>query len=256
MKVFVGLLLSLFVLQTFATPVFENPDAPEHIPKNDPLDVVERFRTDVDYWFVRYQNFYDRANAAMRDYRFAHVDLVTRVYNDMMEVFGDDIEAIRQTAYDLNDVIAERQAQLGADNACLQGVMEEMTQNSARSGANIQSCALYANSTLETLLTNVFYPTFIGIQETMSTVPVAVVDALSRGNVLQDEEAIVEFLEAGYRIYERQWITAVSQLLRWETNRFQTDGLFLVDEMRICLSGAVVAYIVEAARLTTAVQAC
>lgn len=250
-------------LQTLALPAFEDLSKPEFVPAeakvngfNDALEVVENFRRDINYWFVRYQNFYDRTNAAMRDYRLSHVDLVTRIFNDMMTVFGDNIETIRQSAYSLLDVITERQAVLGETNECLQGVIAGLGANSVQAGSVIQQCALYANGTFSRLLTNNFYPAFAGIQQSVSAVPNGVIDALSRGNVLQDEQEIIEFLRMGYEIYDRQWTTAVSQLLRWETSRFEVDGLFLVDEMRLCLAGAVVSYITTNAGLESDAIAC
>lgn len=219
-------------------------------------EVVQQFRADIEYWFVRYQNFYDRANAVLRNYRFAHVTLVTQVYNRLMTVFGDDIEAIRQSAWELQDLIESRRATLGANNACLNGVVTRQGTNSGQVSSTVQSCALYANHTMSGLLLNTFYPAFANIQNLISGVNVAVVDALSRGNVLEDEEAIIEYLRAGYSVVDFQWLTATSQLLRWETNRFQVDGLFLVDEMTICMAPAVIRFITTTSQLEVDTLAC
>lgn len=225
----------------------ENPNAPEHMPAEvsprNPAEIVAQFRADLDYWFVRYNNFYNRANAAMRDYRFGHLDLVTRVFNELMGVFGDSIDGVQTTNNDLTIIIENRRSQLGEANACLNGVTERQTANVASTSSTIQLCGVYANNTMARLLTNVFYPAFAGIQTTISTVPTAVVDVLARGNVLEDEQAIVEYLRAGYGVIEFQWLSAVSQLLRWESNRFEVDGMFLVDEMSICMTDAVIRFL-------------
>jgi hypothetical protein len=179
------------------------PDAPAAVkpikftadPKSEK---VENFRRELDSWFVRYQSFYDRSNTEMRRYRLAHVDLVTSIYNRLMTVFGDDIEAVRQAAYELLDLIEHRRTLIGANNACLQGVFDAHTTNSRLVGSTIQQCALFANTTMSGMLRNVFYPTFADIQNTVSTAPNAVTDALSRGNVLEDEESILEFLGARF----------------------------------------------------------
>lgn len=243
-------------------PTFEDPNAPEALPvarqrrvlpKNE---VVAQFRADLEYWFVRYNNFYSRANAAMRDYRFAHVHLVTSVYNRLVSVFGENIEGVRQSSYELIDLIQERRGQLGEDNACLQEVVEGQAANSIQVGSSIEVCAIYANQTMSRLTTNVFYPAFANIQVQVSTVPVAVIDVLSRGNVLEDETAIIEYLRAQYGVKEFQWLSAVSQLLRWETNRFETDGLFLVDEMSQCMVASILDYLTINARLQAEAQAC
>ena len=235
-------------------PTFEeNPDAPEHIPKNE---VVEQFRTDIFYWFRRFQAFYDRANAATRDYRFDHVDLVTRVYTQLITVLADDIEAVRQLTYEYVNLVAERAEEIGEDNECLVGVAREHGQVSLAISEHMRSCSIYANTTMSGLLTTTFYPTFVDIKDILATVPVAVVDALSRGNVLQDETAIIDMLRARYEIIEFQWMRAVSQLLRWESNCFEVDGLFLVDQTVICLSDALIEFIIDMARLQGQVRAC
>jgi hypothetical protein len=74
--------------------------------------------------------------------------------------------------------------------------------------------------------------------------------------VLQDESQIVEFLSNNYRAKQMQWASAVSQLLRWETNRFETDGMFLVDEMRVCLADQTLDYVVRTTALEARAIAC
>lgn len=227
----------------------------EHIPKPK-NEQVDAFREEIDRWFVKYQTFYDRSNAAMREYRLAHVDLVTRIYQEMMTVFGTDIEAVRQAAYELNDLIEDRRNQIGEVNDCLREIIDARTENSARVGSTIQQCAIFANRTLSGMLTNTFYPTFAEIQTSISTVPISVIDVLSRGNVLEDEDAILEYLRARYEVIELQWLGAVSQLLRWETNRFDVDGEFLVDEMLECMASAVIEYLLVNSRLEGEVHNC
>lgn len=222
-------------------------------PKNER---VEQFRRDLDGQFVRYQTFYDRSNAAMRNYRFAHVDLVTMVYNRMMTVFGEDINAIVELNNEFLELIANRTEEVGENNTCLQGVVDLHDALHVRVGSDIQACAIFANTTMEGMLRNVFYPTFAEIQNTISTTPNAVIDALSRGNVLEDEEEILEFLRARFEVLELQWLSAVSQLLRWESNRFEVDALFLVDEMTLCVARPVVDYIITVATLQTQARAC
>lgn len=169
---------------------------------------------------------------------------------------GDDIEAVRQLTYEYVELVQERAAELGPDNECLTGVATEHGEISLAISAHIRTCAVYANTTLSGLLENTFYPTFANIKDILATVPVATIDVLSRGNVLQDETAIIEYLRARYEIIEFQWLGAVSQLLRWESNRYQVDGLFLVDETVLCLANALIEFIIDMARLQTEIRAC
>lgn len=231
----------------------EDSNLPEHMPRNE---IVDAFREQIDMWFVRYQTFYDRTNAAMRDYRLAHVHLVSRIYNALMVVFGDEIEQVRMMTYDLIDLINARAAELGGLNECLNGIVAQSSVHSQTVGANIQACALRSNTTLSGLLTDTFYPTFAAIQTETSTIPISVIDILSRGNVLEDEEAILQYLEDRYRVIELQWLGGVSQLLRWETNRFENDGLFLVDDMTICMGDATWQFYLNLAFLEGSVGDC
>lgn len=231
----------------------ENPNAPEHKPRND---IVDAFREEIDLWFVRYQTFYDRTNAAMQQYRVSHVGLVSRVYHAFMIAFGDRIEIVRTIVADLNQLIDDRREQLGGLNPCLQGIIDERDAQSVDVGGRINTCALYANTTLSNALLHIFYPTFALIQIQTSLVPISVIDVLSRGNVLEDEQAILQYLDDRYQAYEMQWLASVSQLLRWESNRFETEGMFLADQINICMDDAVWQFILNNSRLEGEVQNC
>lgn len=252
------------MFQALALPAVENPNAPEHMPISEDAgeehipknEVVEQFRTDLFYWFHRFQSFYDRCNAATRDYRVSHVRLITAVYNELITILGDDIQSIRESGWAIIELLRERQEVLGEDNACLIAAGARFATNSDFIGPHAQSCSTYANNTMEALLTNTFYPAFADIKNILAVVPLIVTDALSRGNVLQDEAEIIELLRARYQIVDFQWMRAVSQLLRWESNRFDVDGRFLVDEMRICLAHPTIVYILENAEIEQDIIAC
>lgn len=234
----------------------KNANAAESLPPKPKNEVVDAFREEIDRQFVRYQTFYDRTNAQMRGYRLAHVELVSTVYNALMTAFGDRIEEVRQAAYELDDLIDARYQEIGSINTCLSEIMDARNVNSAAVSGNIQACAVYANTTLAGLLTNTFYPAFAAIQSETSTIPISVIDILSRGNVLEDEEAIIEYLNNRYHVYELQWNNMVSQLLRWETARFENEGLFLVDQTEICMGDATWEYLLTNSRLEGEVADC
>lgn len=236
--------------------VEENLNALEHLPPKPKNEIVDAFREEIDRQFVRYQSFYDRTNAAMRGYRLDHVELVSTVYNALMVAFGERIEEVRQAAYELNDIIEDRIGQIGSINSCLGGIIDTRNENSAAASGRIQACAVYANTTLAGLLTNTFYPTFAAVQAETSTIPISVIDILARGNVLEDEDAIIDYLNSRYHVLELQWINMVSQLLRWETARFQTEGLFLVDQTEICMGEATWEYLLTNSRLEGEVGYC
>jgi len=248
------MLIKAFESVVLAMPAAEeNPNAPEHKPRNEQVD---EFRAQIDLWFVMYQTFYDRTNAAMQQYRLQHVALVSRVYHAFMIAFGDRIEVVRVVAAELNQLIADRTEQLGGVNPCLQGIMNERDANSADVGTRINACALYANTTLSNALINIFYPTFAQIQFQTSLVPISVIDVLSRGNVLEDETAIIQYLDDRYHAYEMQWLASVSQLLRWESSRFEVEGMFLADQINICMDDATWQFILNNSRLEGEVQNC
>lgn len=151
--------------------------AAEVAPKNEGIDF---FREEIDRYFVRYLSFYDRSTAQLRSYRLAHVNVVTEVYQSMMTIFGNDIEIVRQASYEMNDLIDEKRNELGEVNDCLRGVIDDRTANGRAVGSTIQQCALFANTTMQGLLRNTFYPSFAEVQTRVSTVPLVVIEILAR----------------------------------------------------------------------------
>lgn len=218
-------------------------------------EVVEAFRAQIEELFVRYQNFYDRTNVALRSYRLDHVALITQVYNELLTAKGDRLEIVRQTNDELNELIDAKIEEVGT-NACVQQVLDYRDANSAAMNALVSACTVTANTTLSGLLTNVFYPTFAAIQMTTSEIPLSVIDVLSRGNVLEDEQAIIEYLNDRYSVFGLQWFGLVSQYLRWETNRFENEGFFLASTMQICIEEATWQYLLTHARLEGDIDNC
>lgn len=198
---------------------------------------------------------YEQTTLAMNQYRLSHVTLVSEVYNSMMVALGDRIEEVRQAAYELDGLIEDRRAQVG-DNACIQGVVTAHATNSASVGTMIQECVTYGNTTLAGYLVEIFYPTFATIQDQTSVIPLSVIDILSRGNVIEDESEILQYFADRFQAFEMQWLAAVSQLLRWETSRFNTQGLFLADQVTICMGDATWQFLLTNSRLEGEIQAC
>lgn len=241
MKLIAGLILSVLFVQALALPAVEDPSQPEHLPVeskkvfND--DRVENFRREIDYRFTRFQAFYDLTNIAMRNYRLAHVEAVTVASRALMHVFGEDIDYIRESIGYVNRVIDDVLRLLGGTpNACLRDVQTRLAANSITMGAAFQECSIRANRTASQQLYDVFYPRFDEIQRSVSTVPLLTVQALSRGNVFEDEQEIIDYLESQYNVITMQWLGAVSQLFRWETNRWNVETSFYVEEMLDCTS--------------------
>lgn len=237
-------------------PTFENLDAPEHLPVAKPKnEIVETFRTELDAEFIRFQTFYDRSNVVVRDYRINHVNLVTSVYNSLMTIFGNDVSAVYALFDELNVHLADR-AEAGGEQACIERIADEGEALGILTSNSFQACALTANTTFSGLLTTIFYPTFNAIQAELSEVPIAVIDALSRGNVLSDEQEIVEYLRNRFEVFDLQWLGAVSQLFRWETSRFESEGMFAVDEATLCLADALIHLIFNYSRLLAELRDC
>ena len=108
----------------------------------------------------------------------------------------------------------------GLPNACLTDVIRRLNANSEMIGNAFNACAQRANFTMSTGLAELFYPTFRDIQDSSSTVPLLTLNALSRGNVFDDSQEILDYLQSQYDVIVMQWLSATSQLFRWETNRF------------------------------------
>lgn len=230
--------------------------APEHMPpmtKSHP--VVDAFHAEIDMWFQRYWDFYLLTNDAKDQYRLSHVTLISEIYNLMMIALGDRIQEIRVAAYELADMINDRRAQVG-DNACIRAVEAARDANSISVGALINGCAVYANTTLSDNLVTTFYPTFAVVQTQTSVIPLSVIDILSRGNVLEDEQEILQYLADRFQAFEMQWMAAVSQVLRWETSRFNVEGRFLADQVTICMADATWQYLLTNSRLEGEIMEC
>lgn len=183
------------------------------------------------------------------------MQLISEIFTELMNALGDQIENIRQVTAELDALIEERRAQVG-NNACVQRVVTERNANSDAVGRSVQSCILYSNTTLHGLLLDSFYPTFNVVQNQTSTIPISVVEVLSLGNVLEDESEILQYLDDRYRAIEMQWFGAVSQLLRWESSRFNVEGRFLADQTSICMLEAALPFMLTNSRLEGEVLQC
>lgn len=246
--------------------MIEAQSASEHVPvvksaesvriKPALSDQAEAFLVDIDTEFVRFQNFYDRANSEMYNYRVAHVSLITSVYNQLLTVFGDDFDAIYTLMDDLDGYIETKTTEVGSVNTCIQGIIDEKSTLAIRVSDAVLQCALVANTTLNTIVSDYFYPTFITIQTDLTQIPLTVLDVLARGNILNDEQDILDLLRSRYEVIEIQWLNWASQVLRWESNRFEVEGLFLVDDNAICLAEPIIDLIFTYSTLSYAIRDC
>lgn len=112
--------------------------------------------------------------------------------------------------------------------------MSRLVQNSNTLGRDFNACSQRANRTITYSLNGGFYPTFAEIQLQTSTIPLMTLNALSRGNVFDDNNEILAFLQSQYDAKVMQWLSSVSQLFRWDSERFEVEGLFYKDEMLEC----------------------
>lgn len=173
-------------------------------------DTVAEFRAAIDYRFSRLQAFYDATNNAMNIYRYAHVESIHVNYQGIMSEFGRAIEHVRSrggaTPYNANLII--------------------------------NACARRANETLQRALTVNFYPTFSEVQMETSKIPLLTLNALTRGNVFDNNQEIIAYLLSQYDVKVMQWLGTVYQLFRWEKTRVDVYGRFYIDEMNLCLGDA------------------
>ena len=195
-------------------------------------------------------------NFQMREYRLRYVDAVTEIYNEMMELFGGHLDFVRRASVELDEALQLRETELGGVTECLQGVINRRDQLSEDITRDVRVCSLRANNTMQAQLRNVFYPTFADIQSQVLFINLIVMDALSRGNVMDDKDEIIDYLAGQYDIFRNQWPAAVTQLLRWEKTRFQVEGQFLMEEMDMCLRNPVLEYMRQAASLEYQAHTC
>jgi hypothetical protein len=109
-------------------------------------------------------------------------------------------------------------------------------------GNQVNHCAGRANRTMTYAINDIYYPTFRQVQDETSPVPLLVLNALARGNVFDDNQDMINYLQSQYDVLVMQWLGAVSQLFRWETTRFSIEGNFYVEEMVVCAQDAIYYY--------------
>jgi hypothetical protein len=208
------------------------------------------------YKFSSFQRFYDRMNGDMRQYRLDHVNLVTSVFNQMMETFGDHLDFVRRASVELDEALELRENELGGVTECLQGVINRRDRLSEDITSTVHACSLRANRTMQAQLRDVFYPTFADIQSDVLFINLIVMDSLSRGNVMDEEDEIIDYLAGMYEVYTNQWPSAMKHLVKWEGARFRVEGDFYVEEMDMCLRNPVLEYMRQAASLEYEAHMC
>ena len=208
------------------------------------------------YKVQRFQGFYDDMNFQMRTYRLRHVTLVETIFNQLMGLFGEHLDFVRRASVELDEALELRENELGSITECLQGVINRRDRLSDDITRDVRVCSLRANNTMQVQLREVFYPTFADIQSEVLFINLIVMDALSRGNVMDDEDEIIDYLSGQYEVYRNQWPRAVTQLLIWEQARFTVEGEFLIEEMDMCLRNPVLEYMRQAASLEYEAHMC
>lgn len=182
----------------------------EKVAPHNESDTVAAFRAAIDDIFGRFQAFYDATNTEMGRYRIIHVNNIRENYQALMRDFGYTIEAVRARGGN---------------------------QYPANSGIN--GCARRANLSLTDALSTYFYPTFSLVQERTSNLPLITLDALRRGNVFNDNQEILDYLQLQYEAYLSQWLQTVSKFFRWEKTKVDVTSDFYQEEMNLCLCIAV-----------------
>jgi hypothetical protein len=226
MKLLIGIILSVLCIQVYAES-----------------NTVAEFRAKIDDKFTRFSAFYDATNNAMTNYRLAHVNEIVEIYYEIMKIFGYDIEYIRESRAYVNTVISDVLQLLGGQpNACLNSVLSRLLANSQTLGREKNNCAQRANRTMTYAINDIYYPTFRSIQDATSEIPLLTLEALARGNVFDDNDDIIDYLQSQYDVLVMQWLGTVSQLFRWETTRFDVEGNFYVEEMVDCATEAIYYY--------------
>ena len=222
----------------------------EYVPK----DFVQDFRDNIMREFVAFQNFYNRVNAQLRGLRLNHVDLATEIFNDVMQVFGDDTQVIRSVAQQFHD--RWNAAAVGGASECLLDVQRGYEEASEVVSTSVRYCAIFSNLTLNRMMTNNFYPTINEIQSAAASLLIPVSATIGQANVLIDEEDIVGHLQLMYTSTEFAWITQAYRRFGWETSRFETEGRHLVEEMNQCMAFYILDFMDVIVALENRIDSC
>ena len=204
--------------------------------------------------FTAFQNFYNRVNAQIRTLRLNHVDLATEIFNEVMQVFGDDTQTIRRVAHDYH----ERWNAAAGNNPsqCLNDIHADYEEGSEVVSSSVRYCAIFANLTLNRMMYNTFYPSVNEIQSAAASLLIPVSATIGQANVLTDEEDIIDHLQLMYTSTEFAWITQAYRTFSWETNRFDTEGRHLVEEMATCMAFYILDFMDVILALEQRIEAC
>lgn len=184
------------------------------------------------------------------------MDLTTSIYNRMIQMYGSELDLIRRASVELDEAIEQRIADLGGPNDCIRDAITERNRISETVTRELRVCSIRANQTMESQIQNVFYPIFADIQGQAFDVEVIVMDALSRGNVMVEEQEILDYLLSQYEFYTNLWPKTINQLLQWDQTRFRVEGEFLIEQTVLCVSPPTTRYITSAAILEYRVEMC
>lgn len=205
--------------------------------------------------YRRFQTLYDNINAQIRQYRLDHVQLVNSIYEQNIDVFGNDIQFIRYISRLFNDRLNNRVNLIG-NNECLQGVAADHAASANSASSVIGYCSVFANYTLNNLLTSTFYPFLDEELRFAADILVAVPEMISNANVLTNENRIIEFLDLGFRSRDIAWVVTAAQRFEWESDRFRTEGHFLVEEMIECMYQAILTFFEQSTTQEIRVDNC
>ncbi len=117
--------------------------------------------------------------------------------------------------------------------------LRERTGNQFEANMAINQCAQRANATLTDAIRTYFYPTFSIVQSSTSIIPLITLDTLTRGNLFNDADEMLEYVNLQYDAFVLQWLQTVSKFFRWEKEKVDVVGDFYIEEMNLCLCEAV-----------------
>ena len=205
--------------------------------------------------YRRFQTLYDNINAQIRQFRLDHVQMVNRIYEENLDIFGNDIQFIRYVSRQFNDRLTDRVNLIG-NNQCLDGVAADHAASVNSVSSVVGYCSEFANYTLHNLLAQTFYPFLDEELRFAAEILVAVPDMIANANTLTNEDRIIEFLDLGFRSRDISWVVTAAQRFEWEAARFQTEGHFLTEEMIECMYQAILLFFDQASTQEIRVDNC
>lgn len=228
-------------------------ETPVAAPKQDE---APDFLNEMTQLFSRFISMHDRTLSQLRTIRRNHQELITSYQSTLMELIGGDVSIVQSFAdefrFDMGNAIMAGEG----PTPCLNDIQSRFERKVRDVNEAIRGCATYANDSMSNHIDTIFYPVFNTVQQEHSLYPFYALVALSRANIMTDQDQILSYMRTLFELKERAWLENVVVLFEWEDRHFQVLSDFMVEEVNMCSQTESVIFMADVMSLIHEISAC